>query len=89
MNLRTLPTLQEREDRYFRRVLALCGGRVTTAARVLGIGRATAYRKLRDLPATSKIEEPRLICPMCGDYVREPSKSGGRLTWDCRGACNP
>lgn len=41
-----LPTLQEREDRYIRRVWKLCQGSTTRASKVLGIGRATLYRRL-------------------------------------------
>lgn len=44
-----LSTLAERENRYMRRVLKVCEGDVTRAARVLGIGRATLYRKLSSL----------------------------------------
>lgn len=44
-----LPTIQEREERYIRRVLALMGGSVGMTAKVLGIGRATLYRRLLEM----------------------------------------
>lgn len=42
-------TLKELEEEHIRRVLALCEGRTSEAARTLGIGRATLYRRLSDL----------------------------------------
>lgn len=39
-------TLGELEDRYIRQVLAFTGGNKQRAARILGIGRKTLYRKL-------------------------------------------
>lgn len=47
--LAALPTLEERERRYMLRVLRLAGGNVVVAAEVLGIGRATLYRKIEKL----------------------------------------
>lgn len=47
--LEALPSLQRREERYIRRVMALCQGNVSLAARVLKIGRATLYRKVGQL----------------------------------------
>jgi DNA invertase Pin-like site-specific DNA recombinase len=44
-----LPSLREHERSYMRRVLLLCGGDVTLCARVLGIGRATLYRKIQSM----------------------------------------
>ncbi len=44
-----IPTLQERNYRYVRRVFRLCGGSVNLTARTLGIGRATLYRWLTRL----------------------------------------
>ncbi len=44
-----LPTLKERNDRYIRRVFKLCGGNVAATAKVLGLGRATAYREVARL----------------------------------------
>lgn len=44
-----LPTLEQRTNRYIRRVMQLCHGDVTSAAQVLQIGRATLYRKVREL----------------------------------------
>ncbi len=44
-----LPTMQERNDRYVRRVFAVCGGNVDRTAAALGIGRATTYRWLKRL----------------------------------------
>ncbi|MBS3800054.1 MAG: sigma-54-dependent Fis family transcriptional regulator [Thioalkalivibrio sp.] len=40
------PTLEEREREYIRRVLEYVGGNKQRAARILGIGRKTLYRKL-------------------------------------------
>ncbi|MFO0600165.1 MAG: sigma-54 dependent transcriptional regulator [Myxococcaceae bacterium] len=42
-----LVTLEEAERRHVLRVLEACGGQQTDAARVLGIGRTTLWRKLR------------------------------------------
>jgi two-component system response regulator HydG len=42
-----LPTLAEVERAHIERVLEACGGSQTEAARVLGIGRNTLWRKLR------------------------------------------
>jgi DNA-binding NtrC family response regulator len=39
-------TLGELEGRYIRQVLAFTGGNKQRAARILGIGRKTLYRKL-------------------------------------------
>jgi DNA-binding NtrC family response regulator len=47
--LEALPTLEQRNARYIRRVMALCNGDVTAAALVLKVGRATLYRKVRSL----------------------------------------
>jgi transcriptional regulator of acetoin/glycerol metabolism len=47
--LAALPTLAEREARYMRRVLLLAGGNVKLAAEVLGIGKATLYRRIDEL----------------------------------------
>jgi hypothetical protein len=47
--LAALPTLQVREDRYYRRVMALCDFDVDKAVAVLGVARATIYRRLREL----------------------------------------
>jgi len=44
-----LPTLSEVEAAHIRLVLARCDGRMAEAARRLGIGRSTLYRKLADL----------------------------------------
>lgn len=41
-------TLEELESRYIRQVLAFTGGNKQRAARILGIGRKTLYRKLGD-----------------------------------------
>lgn len=41
-------TLEELENRYIRQVLAFTGGNKQRAARILGIGRKTLYRKLGD-----------------------------------------
>lgn len=42
-----LPTLREHSERYMRRVIALCEGDLTLAAKVLKIGRATMYRQVK------------------------------------------
>lgn len=47
--LHALPTLQAREDRYIRRVMAICDGDVDKAVAVLGVARATLYRRVREL----------------------------------------
>ncbi|MEM9492616.1 MAG: sigma 54-interacting transcriptional regulator, partial [Myxococcota bacterium] len=44
-----MPTMEEVERRYIRRVLRAVGGNKTHAARVLGIERRTLYRRLRRL----------------------------------------
>lgn len=53
---RSLDQLQEEE---IRSVLEDCGGNVTKAAKVLGVGRATLYRKLKqyEQKSTSKIKK--------------------------------
>jgi sigma-54 specific flagellar transcriptional regulator A len=42
-----LPTLQEQENEYIERVLAQADGNQTVAARILGINRASLWRKLK------------------------------------------
>ncbi len=51
-----LPTLEERTERYIRRVMKLCRGDVTLAAKILKVGRATLYRKVRALEIETKGE---------------------------------
>ena len=41
-----LATLEELERQHIQRAIAACGGNLSQAARVLGIGRTTLYRKL-------------------------------------------
>jgi len=41
-----LPTIQEVEERYIRKVLAAVAGNKTLAAKILGLDRRTLYRKL-------------------------------------------
>ncbi|MCA9705810.1 MAG: sigma-54-dependent Fis family transcriptional regulator, partial [Myxococcales bacterium] len=41
-----LPTLDELERRYIGRVLQLCAGNKSRAARILGVERRTLYRRL-------------------------------------------
>jgi DNA-binding NtrC family response regulator len=48
-----LPTLDEVENRYIRRVLDECKGHRQKAARILGISERNLYRKLKEL------EEPQ------------------------------
>lgn len=58
-----LPTLEQRNARYIRRVMRLCRGNVTLAARVMGIGRATLYRKVSELQLeTALAMEARYGC---------------------------
>src|SRR5947209_10458269 len=45
-----LPTLAQLEARYIARVLDYTKGNVAKAAKILGVGRATLYRKQADLP---------------------------------------
>jgi len=40
-------SLRELEDRHIQKVIQSCGGNISAAARVLGISRATLYRRLR------------------------------------------
>jgi len=42
------PSLKQMESRHIRRTLEACSGDREEAARRLGIGRATIYRKIRD-----------------------------------------
>lgn len=44
-----LPSLEELEARYIRRVLRAVGGNKTRAASILGLGRRTLYRKIEKL----------------------------------------
>jgi DNA-binding NtrC family response regulator len=54
LGLKTLPTLDELERRAIECALALTNGQVSQAAAMLGIGRATLYRKIADrTPATA------------------------------------
>ncbi|WP_026340569.1 sigma-54 dependent transcriptional regulator [Thioalkalivibrio sp. ALJT] len=46
------PTLEEREREYIQRVLEHVGGNKQRAARILGIGRKTLYRKLGEIDPT-------------------------------------
>lgn len=56
-----LPTLREHQNAYVRGVLAQCGGSVSLAAHVLGIGQATLYRRMAvlGLEPTPKMRETR------------------------------
>jgi len=47
-NPEDMPTLQEVEQRYVRRVLAACSGNKSHAAKVLGIDRRSLYRRLEE-----------------------------------------
>jgi hypothetical protein len=90
--LRYLPTLEQRERRYIARVLALCSGDLPRAARVLGIPRSTAYRKLKEFCEAKKKDPAPFqppICPSCGDWISAVRLDGRVLTWNCRGGCNP
>lgn len=46
-NSQRMPTLEEREDEYIRWVLKQTGGNRSRAAEILGIGRASLWRKLK------------------------------------------
>ena len=45
----SLRTLLEIEDAVFDHALLACGGSASEAARRLGVGRATVYRKMRTM----------------------------------------
>ena len=47
-------TLNEIETDYIIMVLNMCGGKKTLTAKTLGIGRATLYRKLKEMKQTAK-----------------------------------
>ncbi len=53
-----LPTLDEVEARYIRRVLKAVGGNKTQAARVLGLDRRTLYRRIERLQVDTEIDAP-------------------------------
>ena len=61
-----LPPLEEVERRYVRRVLDVAGGNRTRAAKILGLGRKTLYRRLLQYAAASE-----------GDKNGSPDWSGG------------
>lgn len=46
-----LPTLAAVERAHIERVIAACDGKIIRAARVLGVARATLYRRLREYGA--------------------------------------
>jgi two-component system response regulator HydG len=50
---RALPTLAEKEMEYIREVLKMTNGNRTRAARILGIGQATLWRRLKNAPTES------------------------------------
>jgi DNA-binding NtrC family response regulator len=47
-------TLDELQDAEIKRVLSACEGKVSQAAKILGVARATLYRKLKSLKKTKK-----------------------------------
>lgn len=47
-------TLDELQDAEIKRVLSECNGKVSQAAKILGVGRATLYRKLKSLKKKKK-----------------------------------
>ncbi len=51
-----LPTLEEQEQRYISRVLEEVKGNQTAAAQILGINRASLWRKLRSMRAAAQDE---------------------------------
>ena len=52
-----IETFAEVERRHIRRVLQHCGGNQVEAARLLGIGRTTLWRKLRGVPGMESASE--------------------------------
>lgn len=52
--LMLLPTLREHASKYIRQVVAVCGGDLNLAAKVLGVGRATLYRHAKRLEIETK-----------------------------------
>ncbi len=52
--LMQLPTLREHASKYIREVVALCGGDLNLAAKVLSVGRATLYRHAKRLEIETK-----------------------------------
>ena len=52
-----MPTLAEVEDRYIRWVLHRLEGNKRQAARVLGIGRRTLYRRLEGKDPEAEMED--------------------------------
>jgi len=55
--------LAEIERRHILRVMEFTKGDVTTAAQVLGVGRTTLYRRLKDYRATSDYDELAMDAP--------------------------
>jgi len=60
LGLTRLPTLDEIEKRAIDCALAITKGQVSQAARMLGIGRATLYRKLAEMGRTPSARAPRM-----------------------------
>jgi two-component system response regulator HydG len=52
-----LPKIAELEALYVREALRRCNGDVVLAARLMGMGKTTLYRKLKDILATEKATE--------------------------------
>ena len=52
------PTLEDMEQQYVGKVVALCDGNLSEAARILGISRSTLYRKL---PEHEQIKKPYIV----------------------------
>lgn len=55
------PTLQELRDLYIDRVLDMCEGNHSRAARILGIGRTTLYRYLKSMSIADQ-DEKKICC---------------------------
>jgi two-component system response regulator RegA len=60
LGLKELPTLDELEKRAINCALTLTNGQVSQAAQMLGIGRATLYRKLAEKSAVTAVAKPKL-----------------------------
>jgi len=67
-----VPTLRDLERDAIARALAACKGNVTRAARMLGLGRATLYRRLSELQANGQSADHSAG----GGIVRERSATG-------------
>jgi transcriptional regulator of acetoin/glycerol metabolism len=53
---RKLPSLEEYENEYMRKVLKIAGFNITRACEILGISRPRFYRRLKDLQLEDAVE---------------------------------